>query len=203
MKGEIDTSFETLQRDLFASGTAARIGMNAFGVWIAVKAHADYETGECWPGIRRLCELTGLSSMTVQRAIKALVDAKLLRIKAEGAGTRANRYIARERLDVRLGARVLCTIVVDYVPSRLRQRLDNIAEALRAGKMDAETFADVEIIPGVGFSWDASAGVLRAQIPSNEIPREPLDIESEKVRSALEQRVLALQDASRKRRVDK
>ena len=54
MQGRIDTSFQTLQRDLFSSGLAAKIGMNAFGVWLAIKSHADYNTGKAWPGMRRL-----------------------------------------------------------------------------------------------------------------------------------------------------
>jgi hypothetical protein len=197
MKGEIDTSFETLQRDLFASGMAASIGMNAFGVWIAIKSHADYNTGECWPGMRRLADLTGLSTGTVQKAIKTLIEARLLRIVTSGVGARSTRYVARERLDVRLGDRVLCTIVIDYVPTRLRKQLDDISSALKTGKSDPDTFAACEIIPGTGFTWDESAGVLRAAIHYSEIPEPKVDPEAARMQSALERRVLALQDKSK------
>ena len=204
MKGEIDTSFETLQRDLFASGMAATIGMNAFGVWIAIKSHTDYNTGECWPGMRRLADLTGLSTGTVQKAIRTLVDAKLLRIVNEGAGARTNRYVARERLDVRLGDRVLCTIVIDYVPVRLRKQLDDISTALKTGKSDPDAFAACEIIPGMGFTWDENAGVLRADIPYQEIPQVEVDPEAARMQTTLEKKVLALQDKSaRSKSVDK
>jgi hypothetical protein len=204
MKGEIDTSFETLQRDLFASGMAATIGMNAFGVWIAIKSHADYNTGECWPGMRRLGDLTGLSTGTVQKAVKTLVDAKLLRIVSEGAGARSTRYIARERLDVRLGERVLCTIVIDYVPMRLRKQLDDISTALKTGKNDPEAFAACEIIPGTGFLWDESEGVLKAQLPFKDIPQSTIDAETASIQSSLEKKILALQDKSKtKKSVDK
>jgi len=37
MHNQIDTSFQTLQNDLFSSGMAAKIGMNAFGLWSAIK----------------------------------------------------------------------------------------------------------------------------------------------------------------------
>ena len=182
MKGEIDTSFETLQRDLFASGMAATIGMNAFGVWIAIKSHADYNTGECWPGMRRLGDLTGLSTGTVQKAVKTLVDAKLLRIVSEGAGARSTRY----------------------VPMRLRTQLDNISNALKSGKSDPEAFANCEIIPGSGFVWDESAGVLKAQIPFKEIPISEIDAETAHIQSSMEKRILALQDKSKtKKSVDK
>jgi DNA-binding transcriptional regulator YhcF (GntR family) len=59
---------------------AAQIGMNAFGVWLAIKSHADFNDGEAWPGIRKLAEMTGLGKSTVDRTIQTLIDAKLLRV---------------------------------------------------------------------------------------------------------------------------
>lgn len=195
MQGRIDTSFETLQRDLFASGMAARIGMGAFGVWLAIKSHADYNTGECWPGMRRLSELTGLSLGAVSNAVHVLVEAKLLRVLAEGRGKRGNRYIARERLDVRLGDRVLCTIVLDYVPATMRATLKELDRAVTAGKGVPEALAACEIIPGAGFTWDASERVLRASIPARDIPA--LEASEDALRQPLVQRVLAIRDKAR------
>ena len=190
MQGRIDTSFETLQRDLFASGMAARIGMGAFGVWLAIKSHADYNTGECWPGMRRLGELTGLSLGAVSKSVHTLVEARLLRVLAPGRGKRGNRYIARERLDVRLGDRVLCTIVIDYVPSTMRATLKAIGSAVgRGGSPDV--FAACEIVPGEGFSWDGQAGVLRAQVSARDVP--PVELAEEVLKQPLVQRVLAIQ----------
>lgn len=190
MQGRIDTSFQTLQRDLFASGMAARIGMSSFGVWLAIKSHADYNTGECWPGMRRLAELTGLSLGQVSKCVHTLVEAKLLRVLAVGRGKRGNRYIARERLDVRLGERVLCTVVLDYVPATLRATLKEVEGALSGGG-SSDVFAACEIVPGEGFEWDASAGVLRASIHAGDIP--PPDLTEEELKRPLVQRVLAIQ----------
>lgn len=164
MQGEIDTSFTTNQRDLFTSGMAAQIGMNAFGVWLAIKSHADFNDGEAWPGVRRLSEMTGLGTGTVSRTIQTLIDARLLRIVTTGKGKKTSRYIARERLDIRVGGRVLCTIVVDYVPAILREKLDRIKSALKDGKPDAQAFAEVDIIPGAGFVWNETEGMLKASI---------------------------------------
>lgn len=169
MQGKIDSSFVTQQRDMFTSGIAAEIGMNAYGIWTAIKFHADYETGRAWPGMRRLGELTGLGKSTVDRCIDVLEKAKLLRVSKRTKG-RGQEYIARERLAVRLGERVLCTIVIDYVPNMLRDRLNRVEQSLKTGEADPEALAHCEIIPGEGFTWDASAGVLRAAIPAKEIP---------------------------------
>lgn len=191
MQGRIDTSFETLQRDLFASGLAAQIGMSSFGVWLAIKSHADYNTGECWPGMRRLATLTGLSLGQVSKSVHTLIEARLLRILVEARGKRGNRYVARERLDVRVGERVLCTIVVDYVPATLRSTLAQLGRAVATGSGAKEVFAACEIIPGDGFVWDAKSGVLRGQVAARDVP--PVELAEEALKAPLVARVRALQ----------
>jgi hypothetical protein len=200
MQGRIDTSFQTLQRDLFASGLAAKIGMNAFGVWLAIKSHADFNTGQAWPGMRRLGELTGLSLGAVSNSVKALVDARLLRIdvRAQGKSRKGNTYTARERLDVRLGDRVLCTIVLDYVPATMRARLSGIDRALATGKAGADTFANCEIIPGEGFAWHADTGSLHARIPAAELP--PTDVAEENLKAPLVQKLLEIHERSKSKK---
>jgi hypothetical protein len=166
----IDTSYNTMQQDLFASGIAASIGGNAFMLWNAIKTHADTETGVCWPGIRRLAEMTGTSVGSIHRYIEILEANKLLRV-TRGERGKGNVYVARERMDVRVGSRVLCTIVIDYVPDKMGEKVQEIKEAVN-GKTSPEAFADCEIIPGDGFQWDPSAGVLRAAIPTTDIKKQ-------------------------------
>jgi DNA-binding transcriptional ArsR family regulator len=169
MQGRINTSFATYQSDLFESGLVAQIGANAFAVWSAIKAHADYQTGVSWPSIRRLMTLTGLASATVQKCLRTLEEARLLRSEVKG---KSRYYLARERLDISLGSRVLCTVVVDYVPAQLRNKLAKVKAALEAGKDDPEAFAAVEIIPGDGFVWDDRAKVLRGTVAASELPQD-------------------------------
>jgi len=160
----IDSSFATNQRDLFESGLVAQIGANAFATWMALKHHADYSTGRAFPGVRRLAELVGLNKDTVGRCLHTLEDAKLLRTTPRGRG---KAYVARERLDVRIGEAVICSILVDYVPARFRQKLLGIEHALETGKgFDDEAFAEVEIIPGEGFAWDAGSKSLKGRVPA-------------------------------------
>jgi hypothetical protein len=192
IQGQIDTSYQTLQRDLFESGLAARIGSSAFVVWSAIKTHADYNNGVCWPGIRKLMKDTGLASATVQNAIATLETERLLRSR-RGKGQRI-LYVARERLDVRLGNRVVCSIVIDYIPTRLREQLHQIRRALEAGGGDHEVFAQVEIIPGPGFVWNEHSNSLVAHIPG----REAMNLDSTTLvantSSPLVQKVTALRE---------
>jgi DNA-binding transcriptional regulator YhcF (GntR family) len=137
MQGRINTTFGTYQADLFESGLVAEIGANAFAVWCAIKAHSDFNNGVSWPSIRRLMRQTGLASATVQRALSGLEKSYLLRSTVKG---QRRYYVARERLDVKLGDRTLCTIVVDYVPKILRHRLTQIKAALESGEGKANVF---------------------------------------------------------------
>lgn len=197
MQGRIDASFQTVQRDLFTSGMAAQIGANAFVVWLAIKSHADFNTGRAWPGMRRLADLTGLSLGPVHRAVQTLLDVHLLRVEKESkGGRRGQTYVACERMDVRLGSRVLCTVVLDYVPATLRQSVNAIDQALKTGEVGSETFAQCRVLPGPGLSFDADSGGFIGSISSVEIPLP--DLTEEQLKQPLVQRVLQIQNRIKK-----
>jgi hypothetical protein len=175
LRGEVDITYHTQQRDVFASGLVAQIGPNAFAIWNAIKSHADFATGDSYPGIRRLARITGLSANPVQDAIKKLVEHHLLRVVSKPRKT--NHYIARERLDVKVGARVVCTVVVDYVPAQMRKRLARLKAATSgdtAGLDGEDVWAQVEVIPGAGMKLDAKTGTFKAIVRADEVPAEPL-----------------------------
>lgn len=185
IQGEIDTSYLTAQRDMFASGLVAEIGPSAFAVWHGIKMHANFQTGESYPGIRRLAEITGMTPPTVQVALKTLVANHLLRIRRKG---QKNIYIARERLDIRVGARVIALVCVDYVPATMRERLALLKKA-SSGQIDAEdVWAEVELLPGPGLTLDASTGTFKGKLRADEVPAEITDKPSAKeVRASLKQ----------------
>lgn len=167
-QASIDASFTTAQRDMFESGLVAEIGANAFAVWMALKHHADFNTGKSFPGVRRIAELVGLNKDTVTRCIHSLEAARLLRTAPRGRG---RSYIARERLDVRIGDAVVASVLVDYVPSRVREKLIGIEAALDGGKgFSDDAFAEVEIVPGPGFVWDAESRSLKGRVPVSKLP---------------------------------
>lgn len=176
--GKIDSSFQTEQRDLFASGVVAEIGVNAYAVWCAIKYHADYTTGESFPGMRRLGELVGLSKSPVDRAIDVLEKAHMLRVRKKEKG-RGQIYVARERMAVRIGSRVICTIVMDYIPSKLRGQLIELEKALEDPRKASEALANVEIIPGDGFVWDEEKKSLTGHLKASEVPKEGKDTNAE------------------------
>jgi len=170
MEGRIDSSFTTEQRDLFASGIVAEIGTNAYAVWHAIKFYADFNTGKAFPGMRTLGEKLGISAPTVMRAIDVLIKAKMLRVVQAHSKRRGQTYIARERMSVTVGSVTLCTIVIDYVPERLRGQIKRLGESFKTGEHDPEAFAEVEIIPGDGFEWDEKTKTLRGRVAAAALP---------------------------------
>lgn len=165
--GDLDITYQTHQRDMFTSGLAARIGTNAFGVWCAIKSHSDFQTGECWPGVRRLMQMTGLASATTQKAIRTLLENHLLRVTRSRGQARV--YIARERLDVRVGSRIVCTIVMDYVPSGMRERLKMLKDATAGELAKADVWAQVEILPGPGMEHNPASQTFQGQLLASDV----------------------------------
>lgn len=170
MEGRIDSSFTTEQRDLFASGMVAEIGVSAYAVWHAIKFYADYNTGKAFPGMRTIAAKLGIGVGSVSRAIDILVKARMLRVVQNHTKRRGQTYIARERMSVTVGTMTLCTIVIDYVPERLRGQIKRIGESLKTGEDDPEAFAEVEIIPGEGFEWDSGTRTLKGRIAARHLP---------------------------------
>jgi len=188
IQGKIDSSFTTEQRDLFASGIIAEIGVNAYAVWHAVKFYADYNTGEAYPGMRAIGAKLGLSQPTVLRAIESLKNARMVRVTKPHNKRRGQTYIARERMSVTVGGQVLCTIVIDYVPERLRGNVKRLTDAITTGK-DPEAFAEVEIIPGEGFTWDEEYKCLRGRIDARKLP--PADHSADEHHRAIGEAILS------------
>lgn len=189
MDGQIDSSFTTEQRDLFASGIVAEIGVNAYAVWSAIKFYADYNTGHAWPGMRKIGEKLGISAQTVMRAIESLERAHLVRVVQGHTKRRGQTYIARERMCVRLGSRILCTIVFDYVPNTLRGKIRRIEEALKTGENDPEAFSEVEVIPGEGLAWDEATKTLRGRVLARELPEVKEDNAHKRIGEAILSRI--------------
>jgi len=63
---------------------AHKLGPNAVIVYVVLLRHAGQRNG-CWPSVKRLCQTTGLSRRTLQRAFRKLESLRLIkRSRREG-----------------------------------------------------------------------------------------------------------------------
>lgn len=163
MKEQINTMFSSYQNSMFESGLAAQIGGNALLVWLAIKSYANLNTGVAWPAIRTIAVVTGLSKTTVEKALNHLEELHMLKI-VRGDTKTSNRYVARERLDVRIGNIVVCTIVADYIPTKMRDTLKIVKNGLNEISKKNSKAVELEIIPADGFEWDSDSHKLVAKV---------------------------------------
>ena len=75
-------------------------------------------------------------------------------------------------MDVRIGDRVICTVVVDFVPATMRDKLAKLKGAAAGEIASADVWAEVELIPGPGLKLDASSGTFKATMRADEIPEQ-------------------------------
>jgi hypothetical protein len=120
--------------------------------------------------MRTIAAKLGIGVGSVSRAIESLERAKMLRVVQSHTKRRGQTYIARERMSVTVGDTTLCTIVIDYVPERLRGQIKRLGESFKTGEHDPEAFAEVEIIPGEGFVWDEVTKTLKGKISAAALP---------------------------------
>jgi hypothetical protein len=122
------------------------------------------------------------------RAIESLESAHMVRIIKPHTKRRGQTYIARERLTVNIAGTTLCTIVIDYVPERLRGQIKRLTDAIATGS-DPEAFAEVEIIPGEGFTWDEGSKTLRGRLKASQLP--PVEHQADDYHRAIGEAILA------------
>ena len=73
-----DTRFVLLVSSLFSSGLAAELGPTAVVVFLVLRAHANFKTGEVHIGQRRLADQVGVTTLTCRRALTALESRGLI-----------------------------------------------------------------------------------------------------------------------------
>jgi hypothetical protein len=73
------------------SGTALK-------VYCVLARHADFESGECWPGRDRIAELLDCSPTSVDRAVTELVKARALKVRRRGLGMTNLYTVIRARV---------------------------------------------------------------------------------------------------------
>lgn len=72
-----------------------QLSANAILIWLILRKHRNWETGQCWPSRERIASLCGVSSRTVDRELPSLAAVGAITItkrKNEKGGDDSNLY---------------------------------------------------------------------------------------------------------------
>ena len=85
-------------RNQIQSGEIARVGAVPWAVYCVIKSHTGMASGDAFPSTTRIAELIRVSTDTVVRSLKKLVECGLLSVK-ENPG-RSHSYYVTEKIDI-------------------------------------------------------------------------------------------------------
>lgn len=126
-----ETTWFHLFRTMFTNGDIKAIGPYAFTIYCAIKAHASFHTGEAFPGVDRLVELTGISPAQVKRVLLVLEKAGYLNIAKKG---RSNQYTLREKVAIQdAHGRPAAVATWDYLPKSVQDAMADLRNVLVTG----------------------------------------------------------------------
>lgn len=134
-----DTRFVLLVSSLFSSGLAAELGPTAVVVFLVLRAHANFQTGEVHIGQRRLADQVGVTTLTCRRALAAL-EAKGLISRSQEHSRARTTYTIIDVIPVfhnDPGHRAAGTIAVPFIPRRATELLNDVKASLYRGEPPA------------------------------------------------------------------
>jgi DNA-binding transcriptional regulator YhcF (GntR family) len=158
-------------RGLIQEGEIAKVGAVAFCVYIAIKAHTDLNTGNAWPSISTLAEQVGVSNDTVERALKKLVKAGLLKVEKRG---RANSYSVIEKIKmVTQNGEHWGTAERKYASLQYGPFVDELQRLARTGNLPGDRAITINVTVNVQNVTQAEGGnvtmnVQNVQVTSDE-----------------------------------
>lgn len=159
-----------LVRGLIKNGEIAKVGTVAFCVYVAIKAHTDLDTGNAWPSIALLAEQVGVSKDTVERSLKKLVSAGLLKVEKRG---RSNVYSVIEKIAITTqsgepwgsGER-------KYIASQYKTFVDELKRLARSGNLPGDRSITINVTLNVqnitqGDNGHVAMNVQNVQVRSD------------------------------------
>lgn len=134
-----ETTWFHLFRTMFSQGDVAKMGPYAFTVYCAIKAHANFNTGEAFPGIPLIAQLTGISKSQVKRTLDVLDELGYLSIDRSH---RKNHYTLREKIAIEdADGHPTAIATWDYLPLTVQEAMNDLRNVLVTGD-----FAGAKII---------------------------------------------------------
>lgn len=128
---QAETSWFHLFRSMIESGDAKSLGPHAFTVYCVIKSHTNFNTGEAFPSVKTIVDKSGISKMTVLRALKSLADHGYIQVEKKG---RKNVYRLREKVTINDSqGRPSAVATWDYLPTTIKQAQAELRNFLLEG----------------------------------------------------------------------
>lgn len=128
-----DATWFHVFRQMFDSGDVAKLGAHAFTLYCAIKQHVNFATGEAFPSIERLIELTGISRAQVMRDLKKLEEYGFLTKEKRG---RNSVYTLREKVQIVDGTgRPVAEATWDYLPAAVKGATAELRNYVQTGEV--------------------------------------------------------------------
>lgn len=135
-----------ITNDLIKGGDSAKMGPSAFQLYVTLKVHADFETGEVRLLQKEIQRLTGQKDKNTRDNLKLLCEMGYLR-KEPG---RPNKYFVIDKIPIseievlenpatqklEKHERKIGVATSEYAPLRMKAFAEELTKALRAGLVD-------------------------------------------------------------------
>lgn len=137
-----ETTWFHLFRTMFTNGDVKKIGPFAYTIYGAIKSHASFRTGESFPSIERLMDITGISRSQVKRVLEVLEQAGYLSVEKKG---RKNHYTLREKVVIQDGhGRPAAVATWDYLPGTVQETVADLKNVLVTGDFNGAKIVNIQ-----------------------------------------------------------
>lgn len=139
---EAQTHWFHIFKAMIDSGDLAKMPGSAVKVYMVIKAHTNFATGQAFPAIDTISEKSGISVAQVKRELKTLEDFGYITKAKQG---RNNVYTLREKVEITDAAgRPAAVATWDYLPSSVQHAVADLKNVLVSGDLAGAKIVHIE-----------------------------------------------------------
>ena len=172
---KVEHTWIHLVRGMVKDGEIAKLGRTAFCVYVAIKAHTDFNTGNAWPSIELLASQVGVSDDTAERALKKLTKAGLLTIEKRG---RSNVYSVIEKIQLNTPqGESWGTGERKYISSKYMHFVEELKRLANTGNAPNDRAITINVSFNVQNITQAENGTVNVSVQNNNASEDHLEAE--------------------------
>lgn len=137
-----ETTWFHVFKSMVDSGDVARMGAEAVTIYLVIKAHTNFNTGQAFPSIETIQEKAGCSKATVMRKLKTLEEFGYITREKIG---RSTIYKLREKVEITDSeGRPSAVATWDYLPTSVQQAVADLKNVLVTGEFAGAKVVHIE-----------------------------------------------------------